>query len=180
MKSPFKIFRESTNSFQGEESEENVRLLLRRHPLVMIIRLFSLVIFFLVPIVIDSLFSNYILYYNIEALFIFLTGVWFLLLWQVIFYSLTMYTLDVWIVTNHRIIDNTQNGFFNRTTSELHLSRIQDISVNMRGVIPTFFHFGDLQIQTAGAEEKFLFMQVPNPEKVKDEIMKIASNAQSV
>ena len=86
-----------------------------------------------------------------------------------------MYTLDVWIVTNHRIVDSTQNGFFNRTVSELHLARIQDISVQTKGVIQTFFKFGDLQVQTAGTEERFNFSQIPNPGQVKDEIMKLAS-----
>jgi len=86
-----------------------------------------------------------------------------------------MYTLDVWIVTDRRIIDSTQHGFFNRVVSELHLSRIQDISVSTRGVIQTFLKFGDLQVQTAGTDEKFKFQQIPHPEKVKDVIRKISN-----
>ncbi|KKQ77632.1 MAG: hypothetical protein UT00_C0008G0004 [Parcubacteria group bacterium GW2011_GWA1_38_7] len=88
-----------------------------------------------------------------------------------------MYTLDVWIVTNRRIIDSAQHGFFNRTISELHLTRIQDISVETRGFVQTILHFGDLQVQTAGTEEKFKFHQIPHPEKVKDEIMKLVSTS---
>ena len=84
-----------------------------------------------------------------------------------------MYTLDVWIVTNHRIIDTTQHGFFNRTVSELHKSRIQDIYVNTEGTIQTLLNYGDLYIQTAGTEERFKFLQIPNPVKVKDEIMRM-------
>lgn len=84
-----------------------------------------------------------------------------------------MYILDVWIVTNQRIIDSTQRGFFNRVVSELHVSRIQDVSVSTSGLIQTMFKFGDLQVQTAGTEEKFKFIQIPNPEDVKDEIAKL-------
>ena len=43
-------------------------------------------------------------------------------------------------------------------------------------MIQTFLHFGDLQVQTAGTEEKFKFLQIPNPERAKDEIMKLVSN----
>ncbi len=87
-----------------------------------------------------------------------------------------MYALDVWIVTDRRIIDSTQHGFFNRTISELHLSRVQDISTQTKGIIPTFLKFGDLQVQTAGTEEKFKFFQIPNPGKVKDTIMKLTAH----
>lgn len=176
MKSPFTIFKQSDNTFEGEENGEKVVLLLRRHPFVILIRLAFSILFVFVPIIFGILFSHFIFSNHFMPLFLFLSGVWYLFLWQVIFYALTMYTLDVWIVTNRRIIDSTQHGFFNRTISELHVSRIQDISVNTRGLIPTILHFGDLQVQTAGTEEKFLFMQIPNPEKVKDEIMRIASS----
>jgi uncharacterized membrane protein YdbT with pleckstrin-like domain len=82
-----------------------------------------------------------------------------------------MYILDVWIVTDHRIIDSTQHGFFNRSISELHISRIQDISVKTDGFIQTLLKFGDLEVQTAGTENKFHFRQIPDPEGVKNKIM---------
>jgi len=50
------------------------------------------------------------------------------------------------------------------------------MSVDTAGVIPTFLKFGDLQIQTAGTEEKFRFKQIPNPGKVKDEIARLSSS----
>lgn len=170
------IFNISHNSFEGEEEGEKVALLLRRHPFVILIRLFFAIILLLVPIAALVVFGKIIILRHLVGLTAFLVGAWYLLLWQVIFYALTMYTLDVWIVTDRRIIDSRQRGFFNRTISELHLSRIQDISVNTKGVIPTLLHYGDLNVQTAGTEEKFDFLQIPKPEKVKDEIMRIAAS----
>ncbi len=170
------IFKESHNSFEGEEDGENVILLLRRHPFVILIRLAFSALLLLVPIAASAVFAESIISHHLISLFLFLAAVWYLLLWQIIFYALTMYTLDVWIVTDRRIIDSKQHGFFNRTISELHLSRVQDVSVNTTGVIQTFLHFGNLQVQTAGTEEKFDFLQIPNPEKVKDQIMRIAAS----
>jgi len=120
-------------------------------------------------------FASFLSTNDFLSLFFFLSSLWYLILWSAIFYALTMYTLDVWIVTDKRIIDSTQHGFFNRIVSELHISRIQDVSVDVHGVIETFLKFGNLQIQTAGTEEKFKFMQIPNPGKVKDEIAKLTS-----
>jgi uncharacterized membrane protein YdbT with pleckstrin-like domain len=179
MISPVKIFstlfKQTHNSFEGEEEGEKVILLLRRHPFIILIRLAFSFFLCLVPVFIAIFFTKFLIVQDLLPLFLFLSALWYTLLWQIVFYALTMYTLDVWIVTNRRIIDSTQNGFFNRTVSELKLSRIQDVSVNTRGVIPTLLKYGNLQIQTAGAQEKFLFMQIPNPEKVKGEIMRVAS-----
>ncbi|SRR3989344_1447940 len=176
IRSIFSIFKESTNSFEGEDDGEKVILLLRRHPFFIIVKMFFYIILFLAPLFLGFLFYPVLTLNNLSTPFFFAVSLWYLFVWSSVFYSLTMYTLDVWIVTNKRIIDSTQNGFFNRTVSELHMSRIQDTSVQTKGVIQTFLHFGDVQIQTAGTEEKFKFLQIPNPEKVKDEIMKLVSN----
>lgn len=175
----FSIFKESNNSFEGEENDEKVVLLVRRHPFFIIIRLIFFVLLVLLPIAVGMEFYSFLSSHSLFALFLFVSSIWYLFIWSSVFYSLTMYTLDVWIVTDRRIIDSTQNGFFNRTISELHIARIQDISVQTKGVIQTFFKFGDLQVQTAGAEEKFRFSQIPNPTKVKDEIMRLVSSHQS-
>ena len=79
------------------------------------------------------------------------------------FYALTMYTLDVWIVTNHRIIDNcsssflTEEEFPNYTWLEYKIYPFR-----LRALSKPVLHFGDLQVQTAGAERKIQIF--PNPQ----------------
>lgn len=176
IKSFFSIFTKSKDSFEGEEEGEKVILLIRRHPFFILARLGVFALMILVPIVLGVAFLPFLLSHNLLEAFFFASSVWYLLLWLAIFYALTMYTLDVWIVTDHRIIDSMQHGFFSRTVSELHLSRIQDITVQTKGVIQTVLKFGDLHVQTAGTEEKFFFSQIPHPGAVKDEIMRLASS----
>jgi hypothetical protein len=53
--------------------------------------------------------------------------------WLLFFFSLVDFILDVWIITDQRIIDVRQNGFFSRSVSEVRLSRIQDISSEIHG-----------------------------------------------
>ena len=100
-----------------------------------------------------------------------------MILWLIGFYLLMMYTLNNVIVTDRRIIERNQLGFFDRQVSELHVYRIQDITVSTKGVIPTMLHYGDVIIQTAGAEQKFIFRQLPRPEEVRTAIMRVASMA---
>jgi len=177
IRSLFQFLISSQNSFDGEEKGERVLFLLRRHPFVIFIQLFFFILLSLVPVLVVYFFSDFLLTQLPLALAFFIGSVWYLLLWTMIFYSLTMYTLDYWIVTDRRIIDSTQHGFFDRTVSELHLHRIQDISAQTKGIIPTVLHYGDLYIQTAGTEEKFHFSQIPRPNKTKERIMRQVSQA---
>lgn len=171
LKSFFSIFTESTNAFEGIEKDEKVLLLIREHFLVIILKLLYLVPLACIPLLVGFFFSATLLEYQLFSLFLFLSSIYYLFLWQSLFYSLTMYTLDVWIVTDKRIIDSIQHGFFRRIVSELHLDRVQDTSVNTTGLFQTIFKFGDVEVQTAGRENWFKFEKVPHPEKVKDAIM---------
>ncbi len=172
----FQIFKESANTFEGQETGEVVIHLVRRHPFYIAMKFVFFFIASLVPAGVAGSFAPFLVDHRLAPLVIFILSIWFLVLWLVFFYHFTMYTLDVWIVTDRRIIDSTQHGFFNRTISELHTGRVQDVSVHIDGLVQTFFHFGDIQVQTAGTEEKFKFIQVPHPEKIKNEIMRLASS----
>lgn len=96
-----------------------------------------------------------------------------MLIWIISFLIWIDYYLDVWIITDKRIVNIEQKGLFSRFISELELEKIQDISTDVRGVIPTFLNYGDLQVQTAAEKEKFLFHNIPDPYSVKDMIMKL-------
>lgn len=168
--STFSFLSADTCTFEGKKSYEQVLVLLRRHPIVLVLQLVAFLIIGLIPIFVWIGFHEYLAQFS--RLFWFLSALWYALWWYGVFYAITMYLLDVWIVTDHRVIDSEQHGFFNRTVAEIHLSKIQDISVSIRGLIPTFFDFGDLEVQSAGATEKFFFKQIPHPEIIKDLIMK--------
>ncbi len=77
------------------------------------------------------------------------------------------YWLDVWIVTNQRIINIEQNGLFARNISELHFQTVQDITSKVHGLIPTFLNYGDVEVQTAAVQGRFLFRNIPDPYKVR-------------
>lgn len=169
----FSIFSESKNSFEGEKDYEKTNLLLRRHWFILSLSVFIFLILAAIPFVLYVVLGSYLEGLGLSSLFSFAVSIYFLIWWYGLFYKITMYLLDTWVVTDHRIVDSEQHGFFNRTVSELSLLRIQDVTVNISGFVQTFFDFGDLEIQTAGSENKFLFKQIANPNSVKDKIMAI-------
>ncbi len=176
LKSFIHLFTESNDTFQGQEVEEKVVLILRKHIFIVYMQLAFYGITIFIPLIIAEVFSGFITSNNLWELFVFLTTLWYMFFWIVVFYSLTMYSLNVVVVTNHRIIDTGQLGFFNRKISELHLSRVQDISVHTNGIIETSLRFGTIEVQTASEQREFIFRQIPNPEQVKDVIMNLVAS----
>ncbi len=75
--------------------------------------------------------------------------------------------LDVWILTNDRVIDAEQIAFFKREVAVLRYEHIEDIKVNVSGLLKTFIDIGDITIQTAAEHREFIFTNVENPYYVK-------------
>ncbi len=95
-------------------------------------------------------------------------------MWLFLFTMFLDYELDVWVVTNDRLVSIEQNGLFARTVAELDLWRVQDVTSDVRGFFPTFFNYGDVYVQTAGAVERFVLEQVHQPREVQKIILDMA------
>lgn len=104
---------------------------------------------------------------------------YYLFVWLFFFFVFIDYYLDVWIITSERIIDVEQRGFFSRVISEQRLDKIQDVTSEVHGVAPTLLGYGDVFVQTAGARERFFFRQVPNPEQIRNTIIRLAEISRS-
>lgn len=114
------------------------------------------------------------LYLNDPALKIVIilgTSIYSVSVWLFLFSAFLDYYLDLWIVTNDRIMNIEQHGLFGRTVSELDLTKIQDVTSDIRGIIPTIFGYGDVHIQTAAEEKRFIFEQIPNPHEIRKGIL---------
>ena len=165
----------------GQHQGETTLLFLRRHWFVFFLNalvflflvLLPLIIFTIVPDAIAELFD--IGLWN-GLLTIFLI-IYYLLMWLFFFASLIDYYLDIWIVTDKCIIDIQQVGLFKHVVAEQKLVRVQDVTTTVKGIFPTFLNYGNVNIQTAGEEERFVFQQVPNPEEVRRAIMKAHEEA---
>ena len=102
------------------------------------------------------------------ALIIFYIAIWLQFLWMFFFTAWTNYYLDVLLVTNKRVVDIEQIGLFKRDIAELRLESIQDIKIEVIGIIQSLLKMGNLHIQTAGYSKEVLLRNVPEPYKIKD------------
>ena len=162
------------------DNDEKIILEVRRHWFVLLAQSLPLVFLIFFPLVIKialgvtGLSDIVILGKNTETLVAIATAVWIWFIWVAFFVVWTDYYLDILMLTNKRIIDIEQKGLFSREISTFRLDRIQDVTVKVNGVIPTFFDFGDIHIQTAGEVPEISVKSVPNPHKVRE----IVSRAQ--
>src|SRR3989344_1913881 len=114
---------------------------------------------------------------NLDALLVFTIALFCLCAWVAFFVEWTNYYLDIWVVTSRRILDIEQHSFFTREVSEFRLDRVQDITVQVRGLLAEFFDFGDVHVQTAGKAHEFIISRAPHPYRVKDAINRAVDEA---
>jgi uncharacterized membrane protein YdbT with pleckstrin-like domain len=79
----------------------------------------------------------------------------------------TDYYLDIWIVTNRKLVSIDQIGLFNREISTLRMERIQDVTFSINGIVATLLNFGDIHVQTAAEEREFVMRGIAHPDRVK-------------
>ncbi len=171
------IFSQTHHTFEGKRDDETVEIFLYSHWIIMALKIIFYFFLAFLPLLPMIFFAREIVEYESVSVTLFALLAYYLLLWSTLFYEAMIYLLDTWIVTNDRILDIVQRGFFYRTVSELNLAKIQDISVRMKGIMQTVFDYGDIEIQSAGTVNKFLFRQVSHPHMIKDEIMKLVLEA---
>lgn len=164
---------------------ERVLISIRKHPLIVVGQLIPFAILDYLPYLLPS-FAAHIQSMNPDTPMLFLSGLsfgnpWFdfivgiywLFVWMGAFGVFTNYFLDQWIVTNERIIDINQVGFWNREISSLFLSRIQNVETEIDGFFHTLFGFGTVSVESAGAEVgRFQMKGLSKPNYVRDFILK--------
>jgi len=102
----------------------------------------------------------------------FVLGAWWLFVWMGAFSAFMHYFLDIWIITNKRIIDVEQHDFFQREVTSLFLDRVEDVTMDVTGFFHTLFGFGNLMVQSAGAADRTELPGISNPKHVRDLLMK--------
>ncbi|MDD5071126.1 MAG: PH domain-containing protein [Patescibacteria group bacterium] len=162
----------------GKLPDEKIIKVLRRDVFILIKKILFFILLLVLPLVlfylvVTSIYPD-ILYGQIShPIFLLIVSFYYLFLWVFFFFSFIDYYLDIWIITSERIINIEQQGFFARTISEQRLDRVQDVTSETKGFFPTILKYGNVYVQTAGAKERFFFHEVPNPDQVRDVIIKL-------
>lgn len=163
------------NSLIKKKTFEKVVFLLRRHPLTFLADVALIAVLGAVPVAlyfgIQRLAPAFLTDRFMRPAIVLLGSGYVLVIWTFFMTRFVDYYLDTWIVTNDKILNVEQNGLFSRTVSELDLAKVQDVTSEVKGIVPTIFNYGNLYIQTAGEVERFIFEQVPHPDDIRKQIL---------
>lgn len=163
------------------ESDEQILVETRRHWFVLVIDLSTFLLGAVLPALFLLLASSYLeQYFNLSlssypAEIAYLYALWLLFLWFGAFSVWTNYYLDVLIVTDRRLVLINQRGFFRRMVGSFRLERMQDLNVEINGLVATLLNYGTVHVETASdAEEEFRATYLPRPRELKSIILKAA------
>jgi uncharacterized membrane protein YdbT with pleckstrin-like domain len=167
--------------FELEPGEEVV-LEARKHWFIFLTELLPYAILAILPFALPKILafapplSPFLSYLNFSTLGGHIVlAIWLLLVWTGAWNTFTRYFLNAWILTNQRIVDIKQRGYFSREVSSLFLSRVQDVTTEVSGVLPSLLGIGDITVQSAGAVDEFHMQGIPHPERMRDVILRYVS-----
>jgi len=157
---------------------EHIVHVLRRHPLTFLPEFFLFLVLAFIPIVLVLLANAtfpIILTNEIPfTIFVLGTSAYYIAILVFFFTQFIDFYLDIWVVTNDRIIDVEQFGLFARTISELDLFRIQDVTTDIHGFFHTLFKFGSVSVKTASDNKSIVFKNVNDPNRIREELISLS------
>ncbi len=175
------------------EADEKIIKIVRKHWFVMcmfiigdlLLTLLPLIGYFILSKLIAELPVNQFVTMNSFSEFTgtiwFFYLAWILLMWMHFTNHITDYYLDLWVITDRRIVAIDQRGFFRRHLSSFRLERLQDMNIEISGIIPTLLNYGFIEAQTAGgSNEEFKAKNMPDPRGLKSLIIHQADERQKV
>lgn len=167
------------------EPDEQIVKIIRKHWFIIAFEFFGLFLLALVPFALELFFFNLPDEFltklgdtsGTTPYFVFGTALWLLFIVMAAAAAWTHYYLDLWVVTSRRVILIDQRGFFRRFISSFRLERLQDMNVEINGLIPTLLNFGTVEAQTAGgSNEEFTSHNMPDPRGIKALIIGLADD----
>lgn len=148
--------------FDIQDQNETVLLVLRAHPVTQIPWVLSTILMFVLLAVLDMFIpafipANYRVFINVMLVVFILNYAWL---------NFILYYYQVGIVTDRRVIDVDFYSILYRETSEARVGKIEDVTSRTGGYFGSLFNYGNVHVQTAGAEPNIEFNRIPAPSAV--------------
>jgi uncharacterized membrane protein YdbT with pleckstrin-like domain len=153
------------DTFPGQHQDETIDIVFRQHPIVMRRgMLYGLIIFAAgtIPFMLWPL-QQWTWW---AALAGFLVGV------MIFGYRFIGWFFSVYIVTNERLIQIRQRGFFDRSVQDISHNRIQSVQYEVKVLQSTLFKFGTIAVQTFAGPVIYM-TYIHKPEEVHQHLNSI-------
>ena len=166
--------------FEGQDQNENILLLVRAHPITnltwVILAIFVFLIPFIVPIA--TPFLNVNLQAVPDIYLIALTVVDYLFVLIITFEGFLSWYFNVTIVTNKRVYDIDFHAILLKNVNLAPLENIEETDSSQGGVFGLIFNYGNVTVQTAGANIAVTMKNVPNAAYIADFILDLSQEVQ--
>lgn len=154
------------SDFEGQQEGEELIFTFRHHPIMMRKGFYALLIPFLIASIPVLIWPE-----NINYLWLAFGGLGLGILF--FFYHWMGWYFSVYVVTNQRLRQITQKGFFNRSVIDLGISKIQNISYNVPGLTASMFGFGTVVVQTYVGD--LLLEKIHHPSKIHNDLSDVVT-----
>jgi hypothetical protein len=149
--------------FANKDPEEEIILLLRKHPLTNVKGAIISILMILAPAFLTVMPFFEVLPVNFQIISV---VVWYMITTAFIFETFLSWFFNVNIVTDERIVEVDFYNLIYRELTDANIDKIEDVTVKIGGAIRTYFNYGDIEIQTAADVPRIDFEAIPKPDLV--------------
>ena len=159
--------------FEGQDPDEKILLLLRAHPITNLPWItFSIFVFF-VPLLVSYTalllgFNLSLIPQNFQLIFLIIN---YLFVLTLVFEGFLNWYFNATLITSEKIVDVDFEHLLYKGVDIAPLSKIEEADSVTAGILGTFFNFGDVRVQTAGATVAIEMKKIPKPSTVADLIL---------
>ncbi|MBP9748987.1 PH domain-containing protein [Patescibacteria group bacterium] len=153
------------------------KIFMRKHPVILsgqvMLYLFLACLPFIANVVLGEVVAIWLAMDVLGPVMLLLLSLFELFVAMLLYSAFMDWYLDVWVVTDERIVDVNQHGVFGREIAELQLSKVQDVASEQKGAFATIFGYGKIRVQSAGEHVQFEFDGIPRPNEVARTILEL-------
>ena len=146
--------------FEGLKEGEKMILWIDKHWMVRVRVFFIGILLIILPAILGFPLINWMAgnngSFSIGMAFLFVYELFALLY---IFIQLLNEELDIFVITNQRIIDIDQVNLIQRKITDTPIINVQDVTCECKGLLATLFKYGRITVKTAAAQGSQLSMR---------------------